>query len=281
MFQHPPEHPAKQLSQELPQRGGAAAAGRGGSGAERQRSGIAAGRGPSWAQRQPGGVAAGRGPSWAPLGGAAAGRSGSGAELQLGAAPAGRSGSGVEIQLGAAAAGRGRSGVGMLRGGPSAPHSSVPLSAAFAQREGQRELGKFPLSPIRHLSLLPNPPHPLSMAFVNLLVYPPLSSLLPLPLHPSPFPLPSLSLPSLLARSFEHMSSPFSRPSLSLSPPSSPFLARDLSFRCRLRADGSSRRWRCRRILQYTAVHTARHVACTNSAEIEGNPTVGCVASTA
>ena len=38
-----------------------------------------------------------------------------------------------------------------------------------------------------------------------------------------PFPCP-LSLPSFLVRSFEHMSPPFSHPSLSLSPPSFPFL---------------------------------------------------------
>ena len=101
----------------------------------------------------------------------------------------------------------------MLRGGPSPPHSSVPLSAALRRERDRENEGSLrypifvlspspsvPLTPLpptspNSLSLLPNPPHPLSMDLLNLPVYPPLSSLLPLPLHPSPFPLPSF--PSL------------------------------------------------------------------------------------
>jgi hypothetical protein len=99
---------------------------------------------------------------------------------------------------------------------PTAPSLSLQLCAERGA-ERMREASQFPLvvlspSPSHAssprppqitvpLSLLPNPPLPLSMALLNRPIHPPLPSLLPLPVHFPPFPVP-----------------------LSLSPPSFPFL---------------------------------------------------------
>ena len=64
------------------------------------------------------------------------------------------------------------------------------------------------------LSLLPNPPLPLSMALLNLPIHPPLPSLLPLPVHSSHLP---SSFPVSLALSPPFALYQSSLPSLSLS----------------------------------------------------------------
>ena len=161
------------------------------------------------------------------LGAAPAGRNDSGMEIQRGVVAAGRGCSGARPQRGAAAAGWGCGGAGMLLGAdaagcgcgccgcsgavpqfPTAPSLSLQLCVERG-KERTRGASLIPLfvlwpspshtssstSPNSPLSLLTNPPLPISMALLNLPVYPPLPSLLPLPLHSSPFPLPSF--PSL------------------------------------------------------------------------------------
>ena len=142
---------------------------------------------------------------------------------QRGASAAVRSSRGAEIQLSAAAVGHGHSVAPLQRGGVlrgadaagcrsgcwlllrrgSAPHSSVSLSACLRRdRDGENQgsllIPLFVLSPSPShtssprppqinvpISLLPNPPLPLSMALINLpSTHPPLSSLFPLRLHP-------------------------------------------------------------------------------------------------
>ena len=84
-------------------------------------------------------------------------RSGSGAEMQRGGDATGRGRSGARLILGCGGAGmlrsiRRRCGWLLLqRGGPLAPHSSVPLWS-FAQRDGVNE-GIFPDPPFRPLSV--------------------------------------------------------------------------------------------------------------------------------
>ena len=109
--------------------------------------------------------------------------------LRRGAAASGRRCSGAGMLLGADAAGR-RCGCWLLlqRGGPSAPHSSVPLSAALRKETDGENQGS-----------LPNPLFVLS----------------PSPSHTSPFVLP---LPSP-----QPTSSSLYGPSQSPHPPTSPF----------------------------------------------------------
>ena len=109
--------------------------------------------------------------------------------LHRGAAASGRRCSGAGMLLGADAAGR-RCGCWLLlqRGGPSAPHSSVPLSAALRKETDGENQGS-----------LPNPLFVLS----------------PSPSHTSPFVLP---LPSP-----QPTSSSLYGPSQSPHPPTSPF----------------------------------------------------------
>jgi hypothetical protein len=183
---------------------GAVAAGRRCSGTRSQRGGDAAGRGRSGAEMQRDAAAAGCRCSWA--------------QPQRGGDAAGRGGSGVKMQLGAAAAGRRCGGA---RPVPSAPHGSVPLSAAFrSKRDGESE-GSLPNPSFLPLSLslshlltvsfpskrphLPSPqPTSSSLYGPSQSPHPPTSPLL-LSLHPSlhvlcttPGPLPSLLLTRLL-----------------------------------------------------------------------------------
>ena len=179
------------------------------------------------------------------FGAAAAERIGSGAGMQLGAAATGRGRSGAPLLRDGVAVGHGCGLLPMQRGGPSAPHNSVSLSAhSCRERNGENEgspilplfvLSSFPLhtSPrpppitVLPLSLLPthlfqrvstSPNQPTSSSLNDhsqslfLPIRPPVPSLLLLPLHPSPFPVPS-SFPVSLSLSLSRFS-----------PPSSPFL---------------------------------------------------------
>jgi hypothetical protein len=152
----------------------------------------------------------------------AAGLGRSWARPQRGATTTGRRYGGAGMRLGADAAGPPGRGCcrccccGAVPRLPTAPSLSLQLCAERGA-ERMREASIIPLvvlspSPSHAssprppqitvpLSLLPNPPLPLSMALLNRPIHPPLPSLLPLPVHFPPFPVP-----------------------LALSPPSFPFL---------------------------------------------------------
>jgi hypothetical protein len=161
-------------------------AGRGQSGARRQRVPAAAGRSGSGAEMQRGRDAAGVAP---------AGRSGSGLEMLLGAAAAGRDRSGARLKRPAAIAGWGCGGEGMRRGGPSPPHSNVPLSAGLRRKRGRENKGSLPYPPF--------PPLSLSLSH--------LTSSSPWMNNPPPLPSPQPTSSSLYGRS---ESPPFTRLSL-------------------------------------------------------------------
>ncbi len=133
----------------------------------------------------------------------------------------GRGRSGVKMQLGAAAAGRRCSGA---RPSPSAPHSSVPLSAAFrSKRDGESE------------GSLPNPSCcPVSLSLLHLLTlsFPSKRPHLPSPQptssslygpsqspHPPTSPFPSLAISSSFPLCFVHYSWPPSVRSTCTQPP--------------------------------------------------------------
>ena len=130
-------------------------AGRGQSGLRPKR-----GRGQSGARRQRGGAAAGQRCIGAEMqlarpqrGAAAAGQRCCWARPQWGAVASGRSRSGAQPKRGADTAGWVCGGEGMRRGGPSPPHSSVPLSAALRRKRVRENKGSLPYPPFRPLSL--------------------------------------------------------------------------------------------------------------------------------